>query len=62
MTIELLNSIFSNEKTHLKNQYMEEYHNEKFVENILKSFPKTLLEFESFLGHSKVHLITNFCQ
>jgi hypothetical protein len=33
-------------KTHLRNQYMEEYHNEKVAKNILKSFSKTLLKFE----------------
>jgi hypothetical protein len=48
MTIELPNLFFSNEKTHLRNQYMEEYNNEKVVENIKFFFSKTLLKFESF--------------
>ncbi len=37
---------FQMKKTHLRNQYMEEYHNEKVAKNILKSFSKTLLKFE----------------
>jgi hypothetical protein len=37
---------FENEKNHLRNQYMEEYHNKKVVKNIQKGFLKTLLNFE----------------